>query len=54
MAEQINMLFGVYTPASPWNIVFVGVLIPHRQGEGDLLLNFGIPLASPEWLKLET
>jgi len=31
-----------------------GVLIPHREGSRDLLLNFGSPLISPEWLKLGT
>jgi len=33
-------------------LCYTGVLIPHRQGEGDLLLNFGTALLSPERLKL--
>jgi len=39
---------------APGTLCYTGVLIPHRQGEGDLHLNFGTPLVSPERLKLET
>jgi len=55
MAKQIKMLFGVNTPAGGlWKIVLhEGSDLP-QTGEGDILLNFGTPLVSPEWLKLET
>jgi len=51
-AERSKMLFGVNTLVDPWNIVLHGGPdLP--TGEGDLLLNFGTSLISPEWLKLE-
>jgi len=54
MAEQIKMLFGVNTPGGQWNMLIdVGSDLPQRGG-GDALLNFGTPLLSSEWLKLET
>jgi len=40
MAEQIKILFELGAPGAHGTLC---VLIPHRQGEGDLLLNAGTP-----------
>jgi len=54
MAEWIKMLFGVNTPGGPRNIVLDGGADPSTgERAGDIILNFGTPLISLEWLQLE-
>jgi len=49
-AEQIKVLFGMNTPGG----LRLGSLSHRREEDGDIILNFGTPFISLEWLKLQT